>query len=112
MSSKAFRPMVAVDRMQCILSRIEFLVEEGLVNGVVKACRLCGSTGPHKNISVRELMFGSRELFEYYSCVACDTLQIVDALEGDDLMRHYPSNYSSYDATAHPRFLRWLISQH
>ncbi|WP_421845854.1 class I SAM-dependent methyltransferase [Mycobacterium sp.] len=57
------------------------------------------------------MMFGTQEQFEYYSCSACETLQIVNALEGEDLMRHYPHNYYSYNATAQPSVLRWLISQ-
>lgn len=81
------------------------------MNEVAKQCRLCGSAGPHEAIAVREMMFGTRELFEYYSCAACDTLQIVNPLEGDELMRHYPPNYYSYNASPQPRFLRWLISQ-
>jgi SAM-dependent methyltransferase len=81
------------------------------VNEVTKECRLCGSTGPHQTIAVREMMFGTRELFEYYSCTVCDTLQIVNVLEGEELMRHYPPNYYSYNASAQPRVLRWLITQ-
>lgn len=80
------------------------------MNEVNVGCRLCGSTGPHATIEVREMMFGTREIFEYYSCIACDTLQIVNVLEGKDLMRHYPPNYYSYNAQ--PRVLQWLIRQH
>jgi hypothetical protein len=79
------------------------------VNEVTKECRLCGSTGPHQTITVREMFFGTRELFEYYSCAACDTLQIVNAPEGEELTRHYPPNYYSYKAQ--PRVLRWLTTQ-
>lgn len=79
------------------------------MNEVTKECRLCGSTGPHSTITVREMFFGTRELFEYYSCAACDTLQIVNAPEGDELTRHYPPNYYSYKAQ--PRVLRWLATQ-
>ncbi|WP_374101732.1 class I SAM-dependent methyltransferase [Mycobacterium sp. SM1] len=57
------------------------------------------------------MMFGTREPFEYYSCAACETLQIVTALEGDELMRHYPPNYYSYHISAQPKALRWLITQ-
>ncbi|HEY0228848.1 MAG TPA: class I SAM-dependent methyltransferase [Mycobacterium sp.] len=55
------------------------------------------------------MMFGSRELFEYYCCAACDTLQIVNVLEGEELAQHYPSNYYSYNAQ--PRIFRWLTTQ-
>jgi SAM-dependent methyltransferase len=54
------------------------------------------------------MMFGTRELFEYYSCAACDTLQIVNVLKGDELMRHYPPNYPGHNMSAQPRALRWL----
>jgi len=81
------------------------------VNEVAKECRLCGTTGPHQTIAVREMMCGTREPFEYYSCAACDTLQIVNVPEGEELMRHYPPNYYSYNVSAQPRVLRWLITQ-
>lgn len=82
------------------------------MNAVTRDCRLCGSTGPHQTVEVREMMFGTRELFEYFSCAACDTLQIQDALEGEDLMRHYPPNYYSHSASAQPSAFRWLVTQH
>jgi SAM-dependent methyltransferase len=82
------------------------------VNEVAHECRLCESTGPHQTFVIREMMFGTRELFEYFSCTACDTLQIVNALEGEALMRHYPPNYYSYNASARPKLFHWLISQH
>jgi SAM-dependent methyltransferase len=79
------------------------------VSEIEKQCRLCGSTGPHPKIAIREMMFGSRESYEYYSCAACDTLQIVNILEGEELAAHYPPNYYSYNAQ--PRFFRWLTTQ-
>jgi trans-aconitate methyltransferase len=81
------------------------------VNEVTKKCRLCGSAGPHQTIAVREMMFGTRELFDYYSCAACDTLQIVNVPEGEELTRHYPPNYYSYNVSTQPRVLQWLTTQ-
>jgi SAM-dependent methyltransferase len=89
---------------------VDLLVEEGHVNEVTKECRLCGSNGPHQTITVREMMFGTRETFEYYSCAECDTLQIVNVLEGEELMRHYPPNYACHNMSAQPKVLRWLIT--
>jgi SAM-dependent methyltransferase len=90
---------------------VGFVVEESQVNKVSKECQLCGSTGPHQTIAVREMMFGTRELFEYYSCAECDTLQIVNALEGEELMRHYPPNYPCHNMLAQPEVFRWLTTQ-
>lgn len=86
-------------------------MERNTVNEVTKECRLCGDVGPHQTFVVREMMFGTRELFEYFSCDACDTLQIVNALEGEELMRHYPRNFYSHKASTEPKFFQWLITQ-
>jgi SAM-dependent methyltransferase len=100
--------------------RVGFLTEESQVNEVAKKvkeitkkCRLCGSIGPHEILVVREMMHGTREPFEYYGCAACDTLQIVNVLEGEELMRHYPPNYhsSNVSVSAWPKALQWLITQ-
>ncbi|OAT69849.1 methyltransferase [Mycobacteroides immunogenum] len=78
---------------------------------VTSECRLCGSSGPHRKLEIREMMFGTREVFDYFSCASCDTLQIVNALEGDDLMRHYPETYYSHNGSGQPRTLQWLVTQ-
>lgn len=82
------------------------------MNEIIEKCRLCGSPGPHQTIAVREMMFGTRESFEYYSCAACDTLQIANLLEDEELTRHYPEDYYSYNVSAQPRVFRWLTMRH
>src|SRR5437588_787904 len=79
---------------------------------ITKECRLCRSTGPHEIFTVREMYFGTREPFEYYSCAACATLQIVNICEGEELARHYPPNYHAYNTSAPSKVIRWLIMQH
>jgi SAM-dependent methyltransferase len=80
------------------------------VNEIAQECRLCLSTGPHRTLEVREMMFGTRESFGYYLCVVCDTLQIIEVLEGDELMRHYPPSYHSSNAGP-SGIVRWFIKQ-
>jgi len=80
------------------------------MNEITLECRLCGSAGPHRTIEVREMMFGTQEPFAYYLCAECETLQLVDLLEGDDLMRHYPPSYHSRNAGP-AGILRWAITQ-
>lgn len=82
------------------------------MNAVTRECRLCKSTGPHQTVEVREMMFGTKELFQYFSCTSCDSLQILNALEGDELMRHYPPNYYSHNASSQPSTFQWLVAQH
>lgn len=78
---------------------------------VTSECRLCRAAGPHPRLEIREMMFGTREVFEYFSCSACDTLQIVNVLEGEDLMRHYPATYYSHNGSGQPSALQWLVTQ-
>ena len=94
----------------CALGGVDFL-DGSQVDEIRKECRLCRATGPHQTIAVREMMFGTREQFQYYSCGACDTLQIVDVPEGEELARHYGTKYYSYHVQAHPKIRKWLITQ-
>jgi SAM-dependent methyltransferase len=54
-------------------------------------CRVCDASGDHPRHLVREMMFGSREAFEYFECARCRSLQIVAV--PSDLARHYPPGY-------------------
>lgn len=58
-------------------------------------CKLCGSTNTDAPIMLREMMFGTREEFEYFRCQDCDTLQISDI--PDDLSQYYPDGYYSFN---------------
>lgn len=57
-------------------------------------CRVCEDTDSHEVFRVREMMFGSREEFEYFKCRSCGCLQITQI--PDDLSRYYPKNYYSH----------------
>ncbi|CAJ1510888.1 class I SAM-dependent methyltransferase [[Mycobacterium] burgundiense] len=57
------------------------------------------------------MYYGTRELFEYYVCVGCDTLQILTVLEGEELARHYPRKYYSYNAPVEAGVFPWLTMQ-
>lgn len=58
------------------------------------ACRVCGDIDSHPSYRIREMMFGTRESFEYFQCKACDCLQI--ARIPDDLSKYYPAGYYSH----------------
>jgi hypothetical protein len=38
-----------------------------------RVCRICASNGPHPHFVVREMMFGTRESFDYFECLNCKT---------------------------------------
>jgi SAM-dependent methyltransferase len=57
-------------------------------------CRICNNTEDNAIYHPREMMFGTREIFDYFQCGQCGCLQIADI--PTDLARHYPSNYFSF----------------
>ncbi|MEO7673532.1 MAG: class I SAM-dependent methyltransferase [Pyrinomonadaceae bacterium] len=58
-------------------------------------CRICSNSDNNRVHSAREMMFGTRDRFDYVECGRCSTLQI---LEVPDLSRYYPDNYLSFDS--------------
>src|SRR3982751_6453643 len=59
------------------------------------ACRVCGNPENNRTHIAREMMFGSRDKFDYIECSRCGALQIA---EFPDLTRYYPDNYLSFDS--------------
>lgn len=56
-------------------------------------CRVCQSGKVAKTVSVREMMYGTREAFDYHLCADCGSLSIGEV--PDDLSRYYPADYYS-----------------
>lgn len=56
-------------------------------------CRICRTHDNHELFIAREMMFGTREEFQYFQCTNCDCLQIYESPV--DLHRFYPQNYYS-----------------
>ena len=65
-------------------------------------CRICGNAGGHTTYDVREMMFGTREVFGYFQCAACGCLQIAEMPA--DLSAHYPPGYCSFKPSLERRF--------
>lgn len=65
-------------------------------------CDICGATQgtPYR---VREMMFGSRQPFDYWLCGACGCCQLVTV---PDLKEHYPRDYHAYLPQPRPTGLR------
>jgi SAM-dependent methyltransferase len=60
-------------------------------------CRICG-TSALSAFAAREMMYGTRESFDYFECPGCGCVQIADI--PSDLARFYPQNYYSFQRTA------------
>lgn len=75
-------------------------------------CRVCGATGPHPHHTAREMMFGTRETFDYFKCSDCGCLQITEIPA--DMSSHYGQGYYSFSmdpALAYRRPLKNLLNR-
>jgi SAM-dependent methyltransferase len=57
-------------------------------------CEICTNTENNCILKVREMYFGTREVFNYLQCSNCGCLQILNPPE--DYSKHYPPNYFTY----------------
>lgn len=58
-------------------------------------CKICGNGSNIKIFVLKEMMYGTRDKFEYFQCSVCDCIQIVNIPENMD--KYYPSDYYSYN---------------
>ena len=57
-------------------------------------CRICGKRNINKTYTVKEMMYGTREEFDYFVCDNCNCMQIAEIPE--DLGSYYSDNYYSF----------------
>lgn len=69
-------------------------------------CKFCNGASRKQIIKVREMMFGSREEFDYIECGQCGSLQINEI--PPNLIKYYPSNYLSFSIRQENLIKRWL----
>src|SRR4051812_28975449 len=62
-------------------------------------CSICENSANVRIHRAREMMFGTREEFDYLECARCGTVQIVEV--PSDLGRHYPPDYFAFNAEMH-----------
>lgn len=60
-----------------------------------KKCMICGSTCGGKVYTIREMMYGTKDEFEYFQCAECECLQILKVPK--NLNYYYPDNYYSFN---------------
>ncbi len=59
-------------------------------------CRICGDTVADRVIEGKEMMFGTRAIYQYFICTNCGVLQIHTPIEDSNLL--YPTNYRSFSS--------------
>ena len=69
-------------------------------------CRICNSLKKGNLFVAQEMMFGFNTSFEYYECVECGCLQIVNIPQ--DISRYYPDHYYSFAAPVRSSLIRFL----
>lgn len=62
---------------------------------MASSCHICGNSEGNITHRAREMMFGTREEFDYFECAECGTLQLVEFPA--DMSPYYPSGYFSFD---------------
>ena len=67
-------------------------VDESMTSS--RECRICANDASHARFSAREMMFGTREVFQYFQCIACGCLQIDKIPE--DIGKYYPVGYGGH----------------
>lgn len=68
-------------------------------------CGICSNAKGNKIYQAREMMFGTRETFEYFMCSSCSCLQITTPPE--NMTAHYPEDYYSYNQELVPEIAWW-----
>ncbi len=68
-------------------------------------CKACLSNGEHRRHIFLEMMFGTRERFEYQECIDCGTIQRLSDVA--DESRFYPDGYYSF---AKPPRISWIAA--
>lgn len=56
-------------------------------------CKICGKESANKTLRAKEMMFGTREEFDYFVCNHCECMQISSIPE--NLGKYYEDNYYS-----------------
>jgi len=54
-------------------------------------CKVCGNKNNNKVFEAKEMMFGTNEIFDYFECARCGSLQIIKIPK--DINNYYPDNY-------------------
>lgn len=57
-------------------------------------CKICHNEEKNKTYLIEEVMFGTKEKFNYLECSKCGCLQLIDEIE--DMSLYYPENYYSF----------------
>lgn len=72
------------------------------------SCQICNNNSNNKILKVREMYFGSREVFDYLNCSKCGCLQLLNP--PNDFSIYYPKNYFTFNQK-HESKLKSLLNR-
>jgi SAM-dependent methyltransferase len=58
-------------------------------------CEICGNEKDNKKVQIKEMMFGTRDEFNYFECSKCGCLQIAKIPK--NIGKYYPKNFYSFN---------------
>jgi SAM-dependent methyltransferase len=61
-------------------------------------CRICKNNKNNKFYTIKEMMFGYNDKFEYFECTKCMCLQISEIPQ--NITKYYPQDYYSYSSSS------------
>jgi SAM-dependent methyltransferase len=64
-------------------------------------CKICHNLSGNQIHTVREMMFGLGDEFDYVECAACGCLQIIEI--PSDLLKYYPDDFYSFRIKKNPK---------
>ena len=65
-------------------------------------CRVCQNSAGNRIFTAREMMFGSRETFDYIECASCGCIQIIEIPADIEKYYHYPQTFYSLEIRKNP----------
>ena len=72
-------------------------------------CRVCHNGADNRPLRLREMMFGTRDEFDYLECASCGCVQIVDIPAS--MSKYYPATYHSFAPVSRQNKLRRLLTR-
>jgi SAM-dependent methyltransferase len=72
-------------------------------------CRICNTKNNAEEYTIKEMMFGLSDEFEYFRCSNCGCLQL--KLIPNNMEKYYPSNYLNFPKAKRSMLKKFLMSK-
>ena len=70
------------------------------------SCEICSNISSNQILKVREMYFGTRDVFDYLECSNCGCLQLINPPK--DYSSHYPKDYFTFNQKHEGKIKSWL----